>query len=110
MKINRFFAMAVIALLVVGAMSAVSYRALAQGTNAPVTQSQDCSQDQADDTELQTAGPDTDTVELQCGDQSDADTEDSSAAADTDNVNFEEQVGDQDASDNSVEAPEVDQP
>jgi len=109
MKINRFFAMAVIAILVVGAMGAISYRALAQGKHVPVTQSQNCSQDEADDTEVQSAETDTDDIELQCGDQNDAETEDSIGAADTDNDTTEVQEGDQNAPDNGVEAPEVDQ-
>jgi len=95
MKINRFVALAVIALLVGGTMGAVTYRAYAHGTSAPAAQSQDCSRDQADGTELQSAGPDTDNVELQCGDQSGVDTAETIVAADTDNVNVEEQVGDQ---------------
>ena len=110
MKINRFVALAVIALLVVGTMGAVTYRAYAHGTSAPAAQTQNCTQDQADGTELQSAGPDTDNVELQCGDQSGADTAETVSAADTDNVNVEEQVGDQNAADTGVEAPEAAQP
>ena len=106
MKLNRFVALAGIALLVVGTMGAVTYRAYAHGNSAPTAQSQDCSLDQADDTELQSAGPDTDNVELQCGDQSGVDTADTIGAADADNVNVEEQVGDQNAPDTGVEAPE----
>jgi hypothetical protein len=136
MKINRFFGMAVIALLVVGAMGALTYHALAQGNHNPVTQTQDCTQDQAEDTEVQTAAADTDNVELQCGDQSSVETEETTGAADinnvniedqvsdqggvdttetvgetdTDNVNVEEQVGDQNAPDTGGESTEVDQP
>jgi hypothetical protein len=106
MKINRFVALAVIALLMVGTMGAVTYRAYAHGSSAPAAQTQDCSLDEADGTELQSAGPDTDNVELQCGDQSGADTEETIGGADTDNVQLEEQVGDQNAPDTGVEAPE----
>ena len=107
MKINRFVALAVLALLVVGTMGAVTYRASAHGTSAPVAQTQNCSLDQADGTEV-TSATDTDTVDLQCGDQSGADTTaETIGAADTDNVNVEEQVGDQNAADTGVEAPEV---
>jgi len=105
MKINRFVALAVIALLVVGAMGAVAYRAYAHGTTAPTAQSQDCSLDQADGTEVDSA-TDTDNVDLQCGDQNAADGQETISAADTDNVNVEEQVGDQNAPDTGVEAPE----
>lgn len=68
MKLNRFIALAAIALLVVGAMGAIATHSFAKGVNAPVAQSQDCSQEQDDGAEIQNA-PDTDNVELQCGDQ-----------------------------------------
>jgi len=68
MKLNRFIALAAIALLVVGAMGAIATHSFAKGVNAPVAQSQDCSQDQVDGAEVQNA-PDTDNIELQCGDQ-----------------------------------------
>ena len=121
MKLYRFFALAAIALLVVGAMGALSTRAFALGSAAPVTrvsaQAQDCSQDQADGTEVQFAA-DTDNVDLQCGDQSAPDTvgaaeksgQETVSAADTDNVNVEEQVGDQSGADGGVEAPEAASP
>jgi hypothetical protein len=124
MKINRYVALAVVALLVAGTMGAVTYRAHAQGNSTPVAQTQDCSLDQADGTEVQSA-TDTDTVDLQCGDQSSAGGQDTASvanapagqetisAADTDNVNVEEQVGDQNAPDTGaagVEAPEMAQP
>jgi len=70
MKINRFVALATIALLVIGAMGVVSYRAFAQHGATPAPQTQDCPQDQ--DVEDQAQGPDTDTVEQQCGDQNEA--------------------------------------
>jgi hypothetical protein len=110
MKTNRWVALAAIAILVMGAIGAVSYRAYAQGTSTPVRQSQDCSLDQADGTELESAGPDTDNIELQCGDQTGADDAETINAADTDNVEVEEQVGDQNGPDTGVEAPEDGQP
>jgi hypothetical protein len=105
MKINRFVALVVIALLVVGAMGAMTYRAYARGTSAPATQKQDCSLDQADGAEVQSAA-DTDNVDMQCGDQNDADGQETLGAVDTDNVNVEEQIGDQSVPDTAVEAPE----
>jgi cytoskeletal protein RodZ len=137
MRIKRFITLAIVALLAVGAMGAVTYRAYAHGTSAPAAQTDACAQDQADGTELQPAGPDTDNVELQCGDQSTADGQDTVSASnasvgsvtisasnvptgqatisatDTDNVNVEEQVGDQNATDTGaagVEVPEPAQP
>ena len=104
MKINRFVALAVLALLVVGAMGAVAYRAYAHGNSGLAAQSQDCT-NQDDDT-LQSDATDTDNVDLQCGDQSGADAEETIGGADTDNVQLEEQVGDQNAPDTGVEAPE----
>ena len=76
MKINRFIALAAIALLVVGAMGAVATHSFAKSANAPIAQSQDCSQDQADGAEVQNA-PDTDNIELQCGDQNAPDGQES---------------------------------
>jgi len=67
MKINRFIALAAIALLVVGAMGAVSMKAFAQSGNPP-TQTQGCDQQDDDAAEVQNA-PDTDNVDQQCGDQ-----------------------------------------
>ena len=83
MKINRFFALATIALLVVGAMGAVSLKAYAKGATAPAAQisnqTVDCSQDQADGTEVKSA-TDTDNIELQCSDQVEEGLQDSAAA------------------------------
>ena len=64
MKINRFIALAAIALLVVGAMGAVSMKAFAQ----TASQADPCAQQDDDTAEVQNA-PDTDNVELECGDQ-----------------------------------------
>jgi uncharacterized membrane protein YkoI len=59
MKINRFLALVVIALLVVGAIGAVSLRAYAQGS-APAT---------SQVAEDKSTGPDTDNVQEQVGEQ-----------------------------------------
>lgn len=107
MKINRFVAMAAIALLVVGAMGVISMKAFAKGSHTPVTQTDACAQDEADGAEVASA-EDTDNVELECGDQNEADGQESVDAADTDDV--QEEVGDQSGSDNGVEAPEVEAP
>ncbi len=89
MKINRFIALAAVALLVVGAMGAMATRSFAlgtqtaAGTQAPasiVTQSPACAQDQADGTEVKSSA-DTDNVDLQCGDQTTLDS--SSTVAET---------------------------
>lgn len=108
MKLNRFFAMAAIALLVVGAMGTIAARSFAQTvtTPTPAAQSPDCTANQADDaTEAQSAGTDTDTTDLQCGDQNETDTAEAVNAPDTDNV--EEQVGDQNAPDTGAEMNEA---
>ncbi|MBI3737575.1 MAG: hypothetical protein HY258_00840 [Chloroflexi bacterium] len=116
MKINRFIALAAIALLVVGAMGAIATRSFALGSHNPVAsvsaQANACTQDQADGAEVASA-TDTDNIDLQCGDQNAPDTgveaadgQETVGAADTDNVNVEEQVGDQSGPDTSVEAPE----
>ena len=77
MKINRFFALAAIALLVVGAMGFVSYRSNAQATDPTATNTQDCNTDEADDAlEDQADAPDNDNVDFQCGDQFEDETED----------------------------------
>ena len=62
MKINRFIALAAIALLVVGAMGFITARGLAYGSNSHLQQV------------VSTQAPDTDNVEEQVGDQSGADT------------------------------------
>lgn len=85
MKINRFVALAAIALLVVGAMGAISLKAFAKGSQAPVTQADACAQDEADGMEVASA-EDTDTVELQCGDQNEADGSEVESAGDTESA------------------------
>ena len=117
MKLNRFFALAAIAMLVVGTMGAVASHSFALGSHKQVAsvsaQADACAQDQADSAEVASA-TDTDNVDLQYGDQNAADTgieaadkggQESVGAADTDNV--EEQVGDQSGPDTGVEAPEA---
>lgn len=101
MKINRFVALAAIALLIVGALSAFASHSFALGTHSPAAQADACAQDQADGVEAADA-TDTDNVELQCGDQTSADKQETVDT--TDNVN--EQVGDQSGPDTGVEAPE----
>jgi uncharacterized membrane protein YkoI len=72
MKINRFLALAAIALLVVGAMGVIGTKAFAQSATPPA-QSQECAQQDNDSVQAQNA-PDTDNVDLQCGDQNGADS------------------------------------
>lgn len=74
MKLNRFIALAAIALLVVGAMGAISMKAFAQSA----AQTETCAQQDDDSAEVQNA-PDTDNVDLQCGDQNEGGEEAESA-------------------------------
>ena len=74
MKLNRFIALAAIALLVVGAMGAISMKAFAQ----TAAQTETCAQKDDDSAEVQNA-PDTDNVDLQCGDQNE-DSEEAESA------------------------------
>ncbi len=83
MKINRFIALALIALLVVGAMGLLSYQALAQ-RNASQTM-QDCSSEE-DDANESAETEDTDEVEEECGDQTETEgneADDANEAAET---------------------------
>ena len=109
MKINRFIALAAIALLAIGALSAFASRSSALGTHSPAAQSDACAQDEADGAEVASV-EDTDNVELQCGDQNEADGQETVDGADTDNDQVEEQVGDQGGPDTGVEALEVEAP
>jgi len=74
MKLNRFIALAAIALLVVGTMGAISMKAFAQ----TAAQTETCAQQDDDSAEVQNA-PDTDNVDLQCGDQNEVGEETESA-------------------------------
>jgi uncharacterized membrane protein YkoI len=85
MKINRFIALALIALLVVGAMGFITARGLAHGSNTHLQQV------------VATQAPDTGNTGDQAGSQSESNT-------DTDNV--EEQVGEQDAADTETDNAE----
>ena len=130
MKINRFIALAAIALLIVGGMGAVATHSLAASKTSAPAQSQDCSQQDDDSAEVAGA-EDTDDVEEQCGDQNEADgpegaeetddaavsqdpacaqQDDDSAevagAEDTDNVDL--QCGDQNEDDGAEEAEAAD--
>ena len=86
MKINRFVALALIALLAIGAMGAISYKVFAQGgvlhNERTAPQAQDCQQDETNDTEEQAAN-DTDKVDEQCGDQNAPDTQETGGKEDT---------------------------
>ncbi len=75
MKMNRFVALALIALLAIGAMGLISTRSLANGSPMVVQQAQttqvapnnpDASAQQAEEPSI---GPDTDNVEEQVGEQ-----------------------------------------
>ena len=77
MKLNRFIVLTTIALLVVGAMGAIATRSFALGSHIQVAQisaqADACAQDQANGTEVASA-TDTDTANLQCGDQTTLDS------------------------------------
>ena len=129
MKINRFVALAAIALLIVGGMGTVATHSLAASKTSAPAQSQDCAQQDDDSADAaQAAGAeDTDDIEEQCGDQNEADgpegaeeandaaasqdpacaqqDDDSTEVAgteDTDNVEL--QCGDQNEADDAEEA------
>jgi uncharacterized membrane protein YkoI len=94
MKINRFFALAMFALLIIGAMGVVSARALARANTAASVSTynlQDGTPSNAPN------APDTDTIEEQNGDQNAPDVQESVTDTDTDTT--EVQQGDQNASD-----------
>ena len=128
MKINRFIALAAIALLVVGVMGAVSMKVFALGstTNTPVATSV-CAQDQADATEVSPSATETDEVDTQCGDQHGPDAQGTEEAPGTEQAgehhrhdengtaeapgteNGNEQAGDQNGPDgkDAVDAPDT---
>lgn len=98
MKVNRLIALAVIALLVVGAMGLVSSRSFARTLAVPNLQAQTTSvaPAQAPDLEDPSTGPDTDTIEEQVGEQVEdglPDCAEASESPDADTI--QEQVGDQ---------------
>ena len=103
MKINRFIALAAIALLVVAGLGTIATSSLAKSYHSPAAQAADCSQQDDDSAEIQGA-PDTDDVEEQCGDQNEADTESGEEANGLDTDNVEEQVGDQNEADTVEES------
>jgi uncharacterized membrane protein YkoI len=70
MKINRFVALAAIALLVVGAMGTIATRSFAQTSHPTAHIQATAAPDDEED-----VGADTDDVEEQVGDQNEADTE-----------------------------------
>ena len=114
MKLNRFVALAMIALLAIGAMGLISTRSLAKGSPMAVQQAQttqvapnspEPSAQQAEDPAI---GPETDNVEEQVGEQIEDGQPDAAEAAegpDTDTV--EEQFGEQveDGQPDGAEAP-----
>ncbi len=78
MKLNRFVAFAAITLLVVAALGTFTLRSHAQNSSpadkAVHAQDDPCAgQDQDDDALEADSGPDTDDVELECGNQDEAD-------------------------------------
>jgi uncharacterized membrane protein YkoI len=88
MKINRFIALALIALLVVGAMGILSYRTIAKTNTVPAPQ--DCSAE----TENEGAGEveDADGVENECGDQSEQDDQTEGEANDANGAKLQGQA------------------
>jgi uncharacterized membrane protein YkoI len=82
MKIKRFVALAVIALLVIGAMGVISYRVFARQNTNPVANPQPCNQ-QDDDSAEEQDSPDTDDIEEQCGDQVENEADDANEAAES---------------------------
>jgi hypothetical protein len=101
MKINRFIALAAIALLVVGAMGILSYKAFAQSDQQST--STDCN-GQDDDAAEAAETEDTDDIEEQCGPQDEE--VDEAGEADTDKV--ENEVEEADGVEDANEASEVD--
>jgi hypothetical protein len=71
MKLNRFVALALIAVIAVATMSFFSIRALAQ-TPDPATPAQDCANENDDADESEGDGEDLDNVEEECGPQDEA--------------------------------------
>ena len=98
MKLNRLIALAVIALLAIGAMGLVSTRSFARTQSAPELQTQTTSvaPAQAPDLEDHSTGPDTDTIEEQAGEQVEDGLPDGRGASEgTDTDTIQDQAGDQ---------------
>jgi len=98
MKLNRLIALAVIALLAIGAMGLISNRSFARTQSASNQQAQTTSlaPTQAPDLEDPSTGPDTDTIQEQVGEQVEdglTDSAEASEGPDTDTI--QEQVGEQ---------------
>lgn len=100
MKINKFIALAAIAILAIGAMGFVSTQAHAQSATQPVSQVQVT---EAPDNE-QAVGADTDLVQEEVGDQTGADSTTEAASVGPDNDTVQEQVGDQTGPDTAAES------
>jgi hypothetical protein len=95
-KVRKIGSLLVLGLLTFGVVAARAPVAHAQTATQPVAQAQSCAADQeADGTEVKDAGADTDTVELQCGDQSGVDEAGESVSAGPDTDSVQEQSGDQ---------------
>ncbi len=94
MKTNKFFVVVTAALLTLGGASMLTAATYSQPPKALVAQAQpatspDCSQEQADSTEA-VESADTDTIDLQCGDQNEADdASEANSGPDTDDVQEE---------------------
>lgn len=102
MKLNRFVALAMIALLAIGAMGLISARSLAKGNTMFVRQAQptqvapsspDAGAQQPEDPAI---GPDTDNIEEQVGEQAEDGQPDAAEASEgPDKDTVEEQAGEQ---------------
>jgi uncharacterized membrane protein YkoI len=84
MKINRFIALAAIALLVVGAVGAINLKVFAQTADPPAAQAQDV--------EDPATGPDTDDIEEQVGEQVEDGQPDSAEAPGAEDAGPDEQM------------------
>ncbi len=84
MKINRFIALAAIALLVVGMMGVISYNTFAQTDTTPAVS--DCGPETEDDDAAEAAeiGPDTDDIQEECGNQVNDESDDANEPDDED--------------------------
>ena len=100
---NKVFTFVAAALLTLGGASMLMAATYAQSPKTQVAQTQpaaapDCSQDQDDGTEA-VESADTDTIDLQCGDQNEADdASEANAGPDTDDVQEEHEGQPDDAS------------